>query len=194
MRLAFRWSGPILTLGSLGLGSSIVLMSARPDVNRALDPGLASLMLGSAGMLLLALPALYAAQAEATGALGLVAHALLATGLLLLVAVAALPLADATFTGAYAENAVFFLLAIALTFGLLLTGVATFRGGVFPRGAGALMLVATAGFFFAFFIAENLPPVFLVLGSGVFAVLLALGFAWVGVALWRRPAMSGSRT
>jgi hypothetical protein len=188
VKLAIRWSGLLLILGSLGTGASIALMSMRPEINQALSPGLAGLMLASATLFLLALPAMQVVQADRAGALGLVAHALLATGLLLLVLVAGLPIADEGFSGAYAENGAFFVFGIALTLGLLLTGVATFRAAVFPRGAGVVILVATAGFFFAFFVAENLPPIWLQIGTSAFAMLLALGFAWVGLALWRHSA------
>jgi hypothetical protein len=174
----------------LGVGVSIVLMSARPAVNQALAPGLAGLLLGSSTLFLLAIPAMHVVQADRAGALGLVAHALLATGVLLLVLIGALPLADASFAGPYQENLVFFVLGAALTFGLLLTGITTLTAGTFPRGAGGLILVATGGFFFAFFVAETLPAVYLQIGTSAFAVVLALGFAWVGLALWRHDLLS----
>ena len=72
---------------------------------------------------------------------------------------------------------------IALTLGLLPTGIATLQAGVFPRPAGVLLLGAMAGFFFVFFIAEFLPPAAGQIGTAVFGVLLALGFARIGVAL-----------
>jgi hypothetical protein len=78
-------------------------------------------------------------------------------------------------------------LGIALTLGLLLTGIATFQADVFPRPAAVLLLGAMAGFFFVFFVAEFLPPAAGQIGSAVFGALLALGFAWIGVALWLRP-------
>lgn len=49
------------------------------------------------------------------------------------------------------------MLGIALTLGLLLTGISTFQAGVLPRPAAVLLLAATAGFFFVFFVAEFLP-------------------------------------
>ena len=79
--------------------------------------------------------------------------------------------------------------SIALTLGLLLTGIATFQADVFPRPAAVLLLGAMAGFLFVFFVAEFLPPAAGQLGTATFGVLLALGFAWIGVALWlRSPA------
>ena len=143
----------------------------------------------SAALLLLSLPAMYAVQADAAGILGLVGHALLAIGLLLLVVVAATPLLQPSVNGPIGEHPVVFVLGIALTLGLLLTGIATFQADVFPRPAALLLLAAMAGFFFVFFVAEFLPAAAGQIGSAVFGVLLALGFAWIGVALWlRSPA------
>jgi hypothetical protein len=75
------------------------------------------------------------------------------------------------------------LLGIALTLGLLLTGIATIRAGIFPRGAGILLLAAMAGFFFDFFVAEFLPPMAGQIGSAIFGSLLAFALAWIGIAL-----------
>ena len=76
-----------------------------------------------------------------------------------------------------------------ITLGLLLTGIATFQADVLPRPAAVLLLGAMAGFLFVFFVAEFLPPAAGQLGTAIFGVLLALGFAWIGVALWlRSPA------
>jgi hypothetical protein len=79
---------------------------------------------------------------------------------------------------------VVFVLGIALTLGLLLTGIATVLAGVYPRGAGILLLVATAGFFFDFFVAEFLTPIAGQLGAAFFGALLGLALAWIGVSLW----------
>ena len=68
----------------------------------------------------------------------------------------------------------------------LLTGVATLRAGVFPPAAGILLLAATAGFFFAFFVAEFLPPVAGQVGIAALGILLGLGFTWIGISMWMR--------
>jgi hypothetical protein len=128
---------------------------------------------------------MYVVQADATGALGLVAHALLSLGLLLLVLVAATPLLQPSVNGPIGEHPLLFCLGIALTLGLLLTGIVTFQADVFPRPAAILLLGAMAGFFFVFFVAEFLPPAAGQLGTAFFGVLLALAFAWIGVALWQ---------
>lgn len=188
MNAAIQWSGPVLVCGALALALAIGLISLRPVVNQPFSPGVAALMLGSAVLLLLALPGMYAAQADATGGVGLVGHALLMVGLLLPVAVAATPLLHPSVKEATGENAVIFALGIALTLGLLLTAVATFQAGVFPRPAAALLLAATAGFFFVFFVAEFLPAAAGQIGSACFGILLAVGLAWIGMALWLREA------
>jgi hypothetical protein len=182
--LASRWSGILLVAGAALLGIAIVTVALKPVVNQAFSPGVSLLFLLSSIFLLLSLPAMYARQAGAAGWLGLVGHALLQTGMLLLVVLAATPILYPSLKTAPGENLVLFLLGIALTIGLLLTGIATMRAGVFPRWAGILLLAATIGFFFDFFVAEFLPPLAGQLGSAIFGVLLALALAWIGVSLW----------
>jgi hypothetical protein len=183
---AVHWSGPLLVCGAVLLGLAIVIASLRPTVGQLLSPEVAGLLLLSAAFLLPSLPGMYAAQAEEAGTIGLVAYVLLEVGILLFVVVSATPLLFPTVTGAYANNVVTFVLGIALTLGLLLTGVATLRAGVFPTATAILLLAATAGFFFAFFVAEFLPAVAGQIGIAALGVLLALSFAWIGVSLWTR--------
>jgi hypothetical protein len=114
----------------------------------------------------------------------LAGHALLQTGILLLVLLAATPILYPAIKTPSGENVVAFLLGIALTLGLLLTGIATIRAGVFPRWVGILLLAATAGFFFDFFVAEFLPPLAGQLGSAIFGTLLAISLAGIGISLW----------
>jgi len=182
--IAFRWSGILLILGAALLGIAIVIISLKPVVNQIFSPGVSLLLLLSSILLLLSLPAMYARQADAAGWLGLAGHALLQTGVLLLVVIAATPILYPSFKTASGENLVLFLLGIALTLGLLLTGIATIRAGIFPRGAGILLLAAMAGFFFDFFVAEFLPPLAGQLGSSIFGIILALAFVWIGATLW----------
>ena len=182
--ITFRWSGAVLIIGAVLLGAAIVNISLKPVMNQPFSPGVSLLLLLSSIALLLSLPAVYARQAGAAGWLGLAGHALLQTGILLLVVVASVPLAYPSINVAPGESAVAFGLGIALTVGLLLTGIATIRADVFPRWAGFLLLAATAGFFFDFFIAEFLPPVTGQIGSAIFGILLALALAGMGYALW----------
>jgi hypothetical protein len=186
MNTAVQWSGPALLLGALLLGLAIVLLSLRPVVNQLLSPEVAALLMVAAVLLVLALPGMYAAQADTAGVLGLVGHALLSAGLLLLVVLAATPLLYPSIEEASGENLVLFALGTALTLGLLLTSIATFQADVFPRTAAVLLLAATAGFFFVFFVAEFLPAAAGQVGSAFFGMVVALGFAWIGTALWLR--------
>ncbi len=181
---AFRWSGILLVAGAALLGIAIVLVSLKPVINEVFSPGVARLFLLSSIFLLLSLPAMYMRQSKAAGWLGLAGHALLQTGILLLVLLAATPILYPALQTPSGENLVAFLLGIALTLGLLLTGIATIRAGVFPRWAGILLLAATAGFFFDFFVAEFLPPLAGQLGSAIFGVLLAISLAGIGISLW----------
>jgi hypothetical protein len=182
--IAFRLSGILLAIGATLLGVAIVLISLKPVMSQVFSPGIGVLFLLSSIFLLLSLPAMYAKQADAAGWLGLAGHALLQTGILLLVVIAATPILYPSLKTASGENVVVFLLGIALTLGLLLTGIATVRAGVFPRWAGVLLLTATAGFFFVFFVAEFLPPMAGQLGSAIFGALLALALIWIGISLW----------
>jgi hypothetical protein len=186
MNTAIHWSGPVLVGGAVAFGLAIVLISTRPVIGATLSPDVAALGLLSAALLLLSLPAMFAVQADAAGILGLVGHTLLLTGLLLLVLVAAAPLLHPSGNAPIGEHPVVFVLGIALTLGLLLTGIATLQADVFPRPAALLILGAMAGFFFVFFVAEFLPPAAGQIGSAVFGVLVAAGFAWIGVARWLR--------
>src|SRR6478609_539 len=176
-----RLSGIALMVGAALLGTAIALISFSPVIDQPLSPRASLLLLLSAILLLLSLPAMYARQAQAAGWLGLTGHELLQTGILLLVVLAATPILYPSLNPAPGENVVVFLLGIALTLGLLLTGIATIAADVYPRWAGLLLLAATAGFFFVFFIAEFLPPIAGQLGSAFFGILLALALAWIGL-------------
>jgi hypothetical protein len=180
---ALRLGGIALIVGAAPLGAAIILASFVPMVNRPFPQHISLLFLLAAILLLLSLPTMYARQAQAAGWLGLTGHTLLQTGILLLVLVAAPPLLYPSRNLILSDNILFFLLGIALTLGLLLTGIATIRAGVYPRGAGIMLLAATVGFFFDFFVAEYLPRVVGQIGSAFFGALLGLALAWIGVAL-----------
>jgi hypothetical protein len=182
---AISSGGLALVAGAAMLGLAILRISTQPVVGQALGSDVAALLLVSAALLLLGTPALYAVQAAATGVRGLVAHALLSAGLLLLVVVAATPLLYPSMGISTIEHPIVFGLGIALTLGLLLTGVVTLQAKVLPRPAAGLLLGAMAGFAFVFFVAEFLPPTVGQAGTAVFGVLLALGFGWLGIAVWQ---------
>ena len=130
---------------------------------------------------------MYTKQAGASGWLGLAGHGLLQTGILLLVVVTAPPLLYPSLNAAPGENLVLLILGSAFTLGLLLTALATWMAGVFPRPASILLLAGTVGFFFVFFIAEFLPAGAGQVGSALLGVLLALALAWIGLAMWTSP-------
>jgi hypothetical protein len=185
MHAAIPFGGLALIGGAVALGLACVLIALRPVVGQAIGPDAAALLIAAAALLLLGLPAMYAVQAEASGVPGLVAHVLLATGLLLLVIVAATPLLYPSLGVSTIEHPIVFGLGIALVLGLLLTGVVTWQAGVLPRPAAGLVLGAMVGFFFVFFVAEFLPPAAGQAGTAIFGVLLALGFAWIGLVMWQ---------
>jgi hypothetical protein len=183
--VAIHLAGLVLIGGAAALGLACVLISTRPVVGQALGPDVALLLIVAAGLLLLAVPAMYLVQSDATGVPGVAAHALLVVGLLLPVIVSATPLLYPSMEVSTIEHPVVFGLGIALVLGLLLTGVVTFQAGVLPRPAAGIVLAAMAGFFFVFFVAEFLPPVAGQAGTAIFGVLLAVGFAWIGLAMWQ---------
>lgn len=181
--IASRTCGILLIGGAALLAISIFIISSRPVMNRSLSPT-ESLLLFLAGLLLIiSLPAVYSAQSTASGLPGLVGYATLQAGMLFLVAIAAPRLLFPSFNQPLAESDAAFLLGIAFVIGLFATGIGVLQAGVFPRATGFLILAATAGFFFVFFIAEFLPAVAGQVGSAVFAVLLGLAFAWIGLSL-----------
>ncbi|HEX6869819.1 MAG TPA: hypothetical protein VF163_01865, partial [Micromonosporaceae bacterium] len=90
--IAVRWGGWMLVAGSVLLGAAIVALSLRPKMNEQVSPGVSALLLVSAILLLLSLPAMYAVQARSAGWLGLAGFGLLQTGVLLIVLVASTPL------------------------------------------------------------------------------------------------------
>lgn len=181
---AIRWGGLALIAGAALCGTAVVIISFKPVVNQALSPSVSLLLLLASICLLVSIPAMYAKQADAAGWIGLVGYVLLQTGILILAIIAAPSLLYPSLALASGENVVIFLLGIAFTLGLLLNGVATLQAGVYPRWAAILLLAATAGFFFVFFIAEFLPAGSGQVGSALFGILLALALAWIGLAMW----------
>lgn len=186
LKIAFRWSGVFMIVGAALMGAALVLVSVSSSTGSSslASPFVSVPLLLSAILLLLALPAMYARQAEAAGWLGLTGHALLETGFLLFVSVASTPLRFPPGVTA-GENGVDFFLGVALGLGFLMTSLATVRAGVYPRGAGLLLLGAAAAFIFGFFVSEFLPPSIGQLGTGVLAVLISLGLSWIGLTIMK---------
>ena len=185
--IAIRWSGSLLIIGAALLGTAILLASLAPEQGQQLPP-LANAFLFLAGiLLLLSLPAMYARQANLAGWLGLLGHVLLQTGVVFFVVASAPPLLYSSFDRPFEDSVTAGLLGIALILGLLLSAIATIRVGVYPRGAGILLLIGTASFFFSFFIAELLPGLAGQVGGVILSILLALALAWIGLSMWRDP-------
>ena len=186
--IAIRWSGLLLMIGAAFLGTAIVIASLAPEMTQQLPPLANALLFPASILLLLTLPAMYATQAHAAGWPGLIGHALLQTGVLLFVVVSAPPLLYSSFDRPFENSLTAFLLGIALSLGLLLTAIATLQAGVFPRWASILLLIGTAGFFFGFFIAEELPRLAGQVVGVITNIPLGLALAWIGYSMLTSPA------
>lgn len=184
---AVRWSGAALMFGASAFGAGLVLQSFALVAEHQPSAAVAGLLLAAAILLILGLPGVYAVQARTARVPGLIGHVLLTVGLFLLVLYAAPPILYPSLSQGPPENLLLFGLGLALTAGLVVTGFVTLQARVFPRPAGLLILAATVGFFFDFFVAEFLPPSAAQAGAAVLGVLLASGFGWIGMAMLRAP-------
>lgn len=183
---AYRISAILLVAGAALLAISIVMISTKPVIGQPFPPAASLLLFLASLALLVSLPAMYARQSATSGPFGLVGYVLLQAGIVLIVSLAAAPLLYPSLNLLPGESPVAFFLGIALVIGLLLTGIAVIQAGVFPRTSGILVLAATAGFFFSFFVAEFLPPIAGQISSALFAVVLSGALAWIGILLWAR--------
>jgi hypothetical protein len=143
-------------------------------------------ILGLAAILLIALASvgLYVRQARQTESLGLIGFVLAFVGTIMVFGV---QWSEAFMGPMMAEEAPeiltvepsgAFLIGISLTFllfaiGWLILGLATIRGGVFPRGAGVLLSVGGVLFFILAFL--ELP---------LWTVILSVAIIWMGYGLW----------
>jgi len=184
-KVALRWSGLAMVAAALVLGTALAMQWLWLPGRLPAPLGSLLLLVGSV-LLMLALPGMYARQAEAAGRLGLVGHVLLAVGNVLFIGFAAAPLFNPSIKGLDAEESIAAgLLGLTLILGFVLTAVATLRAAVYPRWSGILLLVAGVGFLFGFFVAEDLPPSAGALIGVGWGVSLAIAWAWIGVALLR---------
>ncbi len=192
---ALRWSGLLLTIGATAQGVSSAAIELSSSAGNQSQPQLFYLLLVISSMLLLlSFPGMYARQSKAAGWLGLAGFTLLQIGILLPIVAVSPHLRFPAYNPPGGENAIDGLLAIALTLGLVLTGLASLLAGVFPRWSGFLIFVSAFGFFFAFFVAETLPKAIGQAGDAFFSILQALGFAWIGVIMLKSghvPAAEG---
>jgi len=184
-KVALRWSAAALVAAAVVLGASLTMQWLWPAERLPAPLGSLLILVGSM-LLMLALPAMYARQAEAAGWQGLVGHMLLAVGNVLLIGFAAAPLFNPAIRGLDEEESVAAgLLALALLLGFVLTAIAMLRAAIYPRWSGILLLAAGVGFLFSFFVSENVPNIAGQLIGVGWAVSLVLALAWIGVTLWR---------
>jgi len=184
-KVALRWSGVALVASAVFLGTTTTQASLQLPGVVPMPLGSFFLLVGSM-LLMLALPGMYARQAETAGGLGLVGHVLLAVGNVALIGFAAAPLFNPSVTGVDTEETVVGgLLLLALPLGVVLTGVATLRAAVYPRWSGILLLAAGVGFLLSFFGPEGAPPIVGTIVGLSWGASLALALAWIGVSLWR---------
>ena len=143
-----------------------------------------ALVLTAHVVLVFALVALYATQAEQSGLLGSLGMVLGVAGTTLVSGVVMVEIAGASgvevdaVLGAGLPSALTSLAGLAFLIGLILFGVATMRAGVFPRWAGLLLIVGDVVFGVGS-IAGSAATIFEILGALVTCAVLV----WLGLAL-----------
>jgi len=182
-QLALRVSGAFLIVGAALLGIALIMLSLKPLRGQPLPTGGSTVLLLASIALLASIPGMYARQSPQSGAAGLIGYVLLQAGIVVMILYGSTSVLYPSFKEALPEHPIAFLLGASMALGLLLTSIAVISAGIYPRAAGILMLAATAGFFFSFFIAELLPPVAGQLGGIFLSVALALSLAWIGLSL-----------
>ena len=144
--------------------------------------------------LVFAFVALYAAQAEQSGLLGILGVVLSVVGTTLVSGVVLVEIAGAS--GAEADavlgvglpGALALLGGLAFLIGLVLFGAATMRAGVFPREAG-LLLIAGDVVFGAGSFAGSAATTFEIIG----AAITCAAFVWLGLSLLSGSGASESQ-
>jgi hypothetical protein len=177
--LASAAAGILLLLGHvLNLGG---------DPEYGTVPG-ASSVLAAHVLLVFALVALYAAQAERSGLLGSLGMVLSVLGTTLVCGVVLVEIAGAsgievdTVLTAGVSGAFSALGGPAFFIGLILFGIATMRAGVFPHLAGLLLIVGDIVFGAGDF-AGSAGPIVFVVGAAITCAALV----WLGVGLFATP-------
>jgi hypothetical protein len=135
-------------------------------------------------LLVFALVALYAAQADKTGLFGSLGMVLSVVGTTLASGVVLVEIAGASgaeveaVTGAGISGALSLLGGLAFLIGLILFGIATMQAGVFPRWAGLLLILGDVVFGAASF-SGSAALIIEVVG----ALITCAAFVWLGLAL-----------
>jgi len=188
MSTATRWGGLALFIGSIMVGAAVIgiLVSQRQPVGTGIQYAawVAWLLAVGAVLTMLALPHMYAVQANQGGTVGTVGFALLQGGWVLALVFAIAPLVYRGLPSEPGESVATLTLGTMLSAGFVLTSVATIRAGVFPAWIGYVLLAAAAGFIFLFFVAEFLPTSASRVGGLVFGSFVAVGWAAMGMHMW----------
>ena len=178
-----RQGGGIASIvaGVLLLVGHLLNLGGDPEYGTVLG---SSAVLTAHVILVFALVALYAAQAERSGLLGVLGMILsvigttLASGVILVEIAGASGVEVEAVTGAGLSGVLSLLGGLAFLIGLILFGVATMRAGVFPRWAGTLLIVGDVVFGAASF-SGSASLIVEVLG----ALITCAAFVWLGLAL-----------
>jgi hypothetical protein len=173
--LASAAAGLLLLLGHL------LDLGGDPEYGTVLG---GTLVLTAHVVLVFALVALYAAQAEQSGLLGSLGMVLSVVGTTLVSGVVLVEIAGASggkvdaVLGAGLPGALALLGGLAFLIGLILFGAATMRAGVFPRWAGLLLMVGDAVFGASSF-AGSAATIFEIIG----ALITCAALVWLGLSL-----------
>lgn len=182
-------SNLVWTGGGLASAAAGILLLVGHLLNLGGDPEYGT-VLGSSSVLtahvvlVFALVALYAAQAEQSGLLGSLGMVLSVVGTTLASGVILVEIAGASgaevesVIGAGLSGALSLLGGLAFLIGLILFGVATMRAGVLPRLAGIVLIVGDLVFGAASF-SGSAALVIEVVG----ALITCAAFVWLGLAL-----------
>jgi hypothetical protein len=189
-----RWGGGLTNVaaGPLLLLGHIVNLGGNPEYGTVLGE---TLVLSAHALLVFALVALWAVQAERSGPLGAVGMVLSVLGMTLNSAAVLAEIAGAS--GAEVDavvsegvsGTITLLGGLAFLIGLILFGIATMRAGVLPRWAGPLLIVGDVVFAVGTF-AGSASLIVEVLG----ALITCAAFVWLGLALLSTSDAPAQRT
>ncbi len=184
--LASAAAGLLLLLGHL------LDLGGDPEYGTVLG---GTLVLTAHVVLVFALVALYAGQAEQSGLLGSLGMVLSVVGTTLVSGVVLIEIAGASgaevdaVLGSALPGALALLGGLAFLIGLILFGVATMRAGVFPRWAGLLLIVGDVVFGAGSFAGEA-ATIFEILG----ALITCAALVWLGLSLLSRSGTSARQS
>jgi len=185
VELLFWLSGLSLVLGGALATAGWLLFALLDPAHRKTENDrwlvLNALIIAGGVFMALGLPGFYARQAEEAGIIGLLGFVILFIGIIIpYVAVHSIETVTAPNTAPRMRLWVA-VGAPSVLFGILFTGVATWRADVYPQAAGVLLLVsALVGLFTT---VVRVPPS---LRRNVFPAALTIIMAWLGFLLMGR--------